>query len=198
MPARTASVTLSTISCRTMCAWLAPSADRIAISRSRPALRASESPAMFAIAMSSTNETAAGQHPQRQSRRRSGDIQGQRHDADAALAGCRRLFVQPPRDRVHLRLSLLERDVRPQPRDDEPGAGAARTSKCFPIRKQRVRLPHFGIVELELGREDANDARRKPVDHERGTDGIARPAETGLPEVVTDERQSLPLVGFLL
>ena len=59
MPERTASVTLSTINCRTICAWLAPSADRIAISRSRPALRASESPAMFAIAMISTNETAA-------------------------------------------------------------------------------------------------------------------------------------------
>ena len=61
-----------------------------------------------------------------------------------------------------------------------------------------MRLPHFGIVELELGREDANNARRKTVYHERGTDGIARSAETRLPEVVTDEREPLPLVGFLL
>ena len=41
-----------------MCPWLAPNANRIATSRARPALRASESPVMLDTAMRRTNNTA--------------------------------------------------------------------------------------------------------------------------------------------
>ena len=120
--------------------------------------------------------------------------------ANAAVPVRRRqLLVETLRDRAHLRLGLLESHVRAKSSDDEPGIGAAHAAADFPIRKHRVRLPHIGVEprKLETRGENADDSRGTSVKLDGRADGIVRAAETRLPEAMTDQDQTLPLLGLL-
>src|SRR5262249_30690033 len=110
------------------------------------------------------------QHPQRQPRIASGDLDAQRYHADAAVSvGCRQLSVETPCDRVHLGLGLLKGYVRPKASNNGPETRATRAAMRFPIPKHRVRLPHIGIdlQKLETWGEDADDLSSHTVDVDR-------------------------------
>ena len=194
-PEIAASVTLSARSCRTIRTGLAPRAARMAISRARPTLRASERLATLAAAMRSTQETAAvSSH----NANRGLDPTTWRLSGTTLIPRFRRrrhLLVETACDRAHLRLGLIDRHVRPQSPDDEPRTCAAHAATGLPIRKQRVRLPHIRIEarKLETCREDADDQRRTSVELDGRADRIVRASKTGLPEAMTDQGQALPL-----
>ena len=135
----------------------------------------------------------AAEHPQGQPRLRSDHVKAQGDDADALVPlGRRQLIVEAAGDCAHLRLGLVERRGRPKSSDDEPRLSAAHAAAG------RVRLPHVGVErrDLEISREDADDLRRQAVEHERRAERIVRASESRLPEAMTDQDQSLPLLGF--
>src|SRR6266481_223015 len=70
---------------------------------------------------------------------------------------------------------------------------------CFPIRKHRVRLPQIRSEspELETCREDTNDPGSASVKLDGRAYRIQGASETGLPEAMTDHRQTLLLLGLL-
>ena len=136
----------------------------------------------------------AAEHPQCQSRLRSNHVETQRDDADAlAPFGRWQSIVQAAGDGAHLRLGLVERHARPKSRDDEPRLSAAHAAVG------RVRLPHVCLEtrDLEISRENADDLGRNAVDHEGRAERIVRASESRVPEAMTDQDQSLLLLGFL-
>ena len=173
----------------------------MAISRSRLALRASERLATLVAAMRSTQNTApASIH---NASRDLGPVmlKAQRHDADAAVpVGRRQLLVETAGDRAHLRLGLLESHVRSKSSNDEPGTCATRTREALPNPETSCAAPthpHRVVANLETCREDADDLGRKPVELDGRADRIERASETRLPEAMTDQGQTLPLLGLL-
>ena len=135
----------------------------------------------------------AAEHPQCQSRLGSDHVKTQWDDADAPVPfGRRQLIVEAAGDCAHLRLGLVERHGRSKSSNDEPRLTAAHAAAG------RVRLPHVCIEprDLEIGREDADDPARKAVEHKGRAERIVRASETRLPEAMTDQDQSLPLLGF--
>ena len=107
-------------------------------------------------------------------------------------------LVETARDRVHLRLGLLESHVRSKSSNDGPETCATRTAKDLPIRIHRVRFPHSRVVvKLEVRRENADDTGGSAVQVYGGAYRVERASETGLPEAMTDHCQTLPLLGLL-
>src|SRR5262249_587491 len=66
----------------------------------------------------------------------------------------------------------------------------------FPIRKQRVGLPH--IRGFKVCRENADDLRRNSIKHERRADRISRASEPRLPEAVAYQRDVLALLRLFV
>src|SRR5215472_10759033 len=96
--------------------WLAPSAARMANSRLRPVDRASSRLATLTQAISNTNPTAA--NSTRRNGRMSRTMTSLRRDANALVFV--RVWIgrgETLRYSIHVRASLGQRDVGPQPRD---------------------------------------------------------------------------------
>ena len=154
------SSTLSTSSCRTTRHRLAPSAARIAISRSRAVDRASSILATLAQAINSSSATAAPSVKQRLPERPHDAVHiAARFDGEPLRIVLRIRLRQPLRDRQQVGLHLFERDPRLQPSlvDELPvGVGAV----------QFHRQPQVRVALGEALRHDPDQRGRRAVQHE--------------------------------
>ena len=167
-----ASRPLSTISCRTMRARLAPSAARSARSRSRRAMRASSRLATLAQAISSTKPTApistpsAGRMPPVSSSRSGTSVIVDGRVVGGMLAAQLRL------DGVDVGARRFERDAGLQPADRlQMLAAAARVGERGVVADRRphvgARVEALGDQRLERRRHHADDRERQTVHRDR-------------------------------
>ncbi len=138
-------------------------------------------------------EHGGADHPQCQPRLASDHVETQRGDGDVPVPCSRRqLVVEATADSAHLRLGLLERRGRSKSSDNEPPFSATN------VLASRMRLPDVLIEfgELEPRRQDADDLRRKPIEHDGRADRLARACESGSPEAMADQDHAFSLLGL--
>ena len=209
-PPSSASSTLSVSSCRTIRDRSAPNAARSAISRRRPAARASMRFARFAHATTRTRPTAATmQHAGGSDR--GVDVRvdahvARGHDADAFLPhGLRELLAEPTHEPLelgaHLRIgdarlhaALEPHPVLPTPLEAVVAGGSARhplVPERLDLLDHRERDPHLGGDggghAEEVGRRDPEDRVDDPVHPERLAHDVRRAGELRLPEPVAQD-----------
>ena len=177
-------------SCRTRRARPAPSATRIASSRSRDVARAS----------SRLGEVHGGDD-EHESHRAEEHEQGGSHLSDDRVAqrsDRRRSEVsiilvlggESARDRVHLRVRLPDGDAGLHPRDDVHDSHRANARNRL-IRDRRIRDVHLdrGRRKAEAGRHHADDLVRLAAERDAPPDDGCRSAELALPEIVAEHDQ---------
>src|SRR5262245_62924205 len=121
----------------------------------------------------------------------------QRNESEAEIGVCIRVLpLEPPADRVHLRLRLLERYARLQTRhsgvivitaiesggiEDErqPGFGAA--------GNLAVAARHIRQWKLKLRRHDTDHRAADAIEGERLADDLRIRAETPMPQAITQD-----------
>ena len=173
----------------------------MAISLSRLALRASERLATLVAAMRSTQKTApvsihnASRALGPVSCRLNGTTLMPRFRSDG-----RQLLVETACDRVHLRLGLLESHVRSKSSNDEPEPEPRARAARFPIRDTSCAAPthpHRVCANWKSAGRMPMIREGTPSSSMRRAYRIERASETGLPEAIADQRQTLPLLGLL-
>ena len=215
-PPRSARRHDSVSSCVTSRRRVAPSESRTAISDARPADRASSRFAMFAHAISRTTPVTPSRSskgtptvsciplcPRRPSLTGSGFATNRSRSSSlrfvwSGASTSVRMLRYRGRDRG---AGLLDGDLRPQAREQvEPVVAAvleaALGGTCFQPRVHREGHEHHGRhVErraAEARRGHADDGQRLAVDHQHLSEHVARPAESGLPEFVTQHGDRMP------